>query len=107
MGDETDRIRLKLATRRWGLRRVAVSLIGFTVLLLGLALVLLPGPGLLIVAFGFAILATEFVWAWRAKRYVERKARHAASRALRRHDDRSLTPRRPRDRDLPTDPFPR
>lgn len=90
MGHETDRIRLKLANRRWDLRRVGVTLVGFVVLLVGLALLMLPGPGLLVVLVGFAILATEFLWAWRAQRVVQRKARVALRRARRTRTGRSL-----------------
>ncbi|HKA15109.1 MAG TPA: TerC/Alx family metal homeostasis membrane protein [Myxococcota bacterium] len=45
--------------------RVVVGIVGFTVLALGLAMLVLPGPGLLVIPFGLAILATEFVWARR------------------------------------------
>ena len=45
--------------------RAAVVLAGFVVVLLGLALIPLPGPGLLVVAGGLALLALEFVWAER------------------------------------------
>lgn len=69
---------------------MAVTLIGFMVLMLGVALLLLPGPGLLVIAFGFAILATEFVWAWRAKRFVQTKARSTRHRTQRSRSDRSL-----------------
>lgn len=79
----TDQIRAKLANRRWDLRRVVVTLLGFLVVLVGLALLLLPGPGLLVVALGFAILGTEFLWAWRMQRYVRTKARHAGRKAWR------------------------
>lgn len=79
----TDQIRAKLANRHWDLRRVAVTLLGFLVVLIGLVLLLLPGPGLLVVALGFAILGTEFLWAWRMQRYVRTKARHAGRRAWR------------------------
>lgn len=92
MGDDTDRIRLKLANRRWDSRRVAVTLVGFLVLLVGLVLLMLPGPGLLVIALGFAILATEFVWAWRAKRFIQAKARSARHRTRRLRTDRSLPP---------------
>lgn len=84
MGHETDRIRLKLAHRKWDARRVAVTLVGVCVLLLGIVLMALPGPGTLVVVLGFAILATEYVWAWRAKRYLQRKARAAGTRVLNR-----------------------
>jgi Putative transmembrane protein (PGPGW) len=49
-------------------KRFAIALLGGTVLLVGLALLILPGPGLPIVAGGLAILATEFLWARRALR---------------------------------------
>ena len=49
---------------RW-LRRVIVAVIGFTVLLIGVAMIVLPGPALVVIPLGLAILATEFVWARR------------------------------------------
>jgi tellurite resistance protein TerC len=52
-------------------RRVIVAVIGGTVLLIGLALLVLPGPAILVIPLGLAILATEFVW---ARRWL-RKAR--------------------------------
>ena len=45
------------------IRRIAVGVVGFTVLLIGLALVVLPGPAVVVIPLGLAILATEFVWA--------------------------------------------
>ena len=50
------------------MKRFFIALIGGTVLLVGLALLVLPGPGLPVVAAGLAILATEFFWARRAMR---------------------------------------
>ncbi|MDD2900005.1 MAG: PGPGW domain-containing protein [Desulfuromonadaceae bacterium] len=44
-------------------RRVAVILIGFTILAAGLAMIVLPGPAIVVIPIGLAILATEFVWA--------------------------------------------
>jgi uncharacterized protein (TIGR02611 family) len=49
--------------------RAAVALAGFVVVLAGLAMIPLPGPGLLIIAAGLAILALEFAW---AERWLER-----------------------------------
>jgi len=48
------------------MKKVIVALVGGTVLLVGMALLVLPGPGLPIIAVGIAILATEFLWARRA-----------------------------------------
>jgi hypothetical protein len=44
-------------------RRIVVAIIGFTVLLFGIALIVLPGPAFIVIPLGLAILATEFVWA--------------------------------------------
>src|SRR5215831_5277430 len=46
-----------------GIRRLIVGVIGGTILLIGLALLFLPGPALLVIPLGLAILATEFAWA--------------------------------------------
>lgn len=45
--------------------RAGVVLAGFLIVLAGLAMIPLPGPGLLVVAAGLAVLALEFVWAER------------------------------------------
>ena len=47
------------------MRRIIVFLIGSTVLLAGVLMLVLPGPGILVIIVGLAILATEFVWAER------------------------------------------
>ena len=48
---------------RHHLIRVAAAIGGFLVVLLGIILIPLPGPGLLVVAVGLAVLALEFAWA--------------------------------------------
>lgn len=53
--------------------RGAVGTVGLGVVVLGLLLVPLPGPGWLIVFAGLAILATEFEWAARLLRFARRK----------------------------------
>jgi len=44
-------------------RKLIISVIGFTVLLIGVAMVVLPGPAFIVIPIGLGILATEFVWA--------------------------------------------
>lgn len=44
-------------------KRIAVTVVGAGVLAGGLAMLVLPGPGILVVALGFAILGTEYAWA--------------------------------------------
>ncbi len=61
------------------MKKLFIALIGGTVLLLGLAMLILPGPGVLVIAAGLGILATEFLWARRAWR----KARGTVARARR------------------------
>ena len=50
------------------MKKFFIALVDGTVLLLGLAMLVLPGPGALVIAGGLAILATEFIWARRAMR---------------------------------------
>jgi uncharacterized protein (TIGR02611 family) len=55
-------------------RRVIVSVIGATVLLIGIALLVLPGPAFIVIPVGLAILATEYAWARRWLKKVRRMA---------------------------------
>jgi uncharacterized protein (TIGR02611 family) len=63
------------------MKKVIIALVGGTVLLVGVALLVLPGPGLLIIAFGIAILATEFLWARRALKNAKGAVAKARSRS--------------------------
>lgn len=47
------------------LRKLIVAVIGGTILLIGIALIVLPGPAFIVIPIGLAILATEFAWARR------------------------------------------
>ena len=44
-------------------RKVVVGSIGFPVLFAGIAMIVLPGPAMIVIPLGLAILATEFDWA--------------------------------------------
>ena len=50
------------------LRRFLIGTIGFSVVLIGLVMIVLPGPAIIIVPLGFAILASEFAWTRRVWR---------------------------------------
>lgn len=50
-------------------KRIIVIIFGFTILLLGIALLFLPGPGILTIILGLFILSAEYLW---AKRLLER-----------------------------------
>ena len=57
------------------IKRVVISVIGVTVLLIGIALLVLPGPAFIVIPVGLAILATEYAW---ARRWLK-KAREIAA----------------------------
>lgn len=44
-------------------RKWFLIMIGFTVLILGIVLIFLPGPAIIVIPIGLAILAGEVVWA--------------------------------------------
>lgn len=56
-------------------RRLVRIVIGFTVLLAGIAMLVLPGPGILVVGLGLLILSAEFLWARRLLEKVKRLGR--------------------------------
>ena len=70
-------------------KRTAVAVLGGALVVAGVAMLVLPGPGLLVVVAGFAVLATEFVWAERALRYSKERAGNAGSAVKRRVTRRS------------------
>lgn len=58
-------------------KRIVVAVIGGTVTLIGIALLVLPGPAFIVIPIGVSILATEFYW---ARRWLK-KARDIAARS--------------------------
>jgi uncharacterized protein (TIGR02611 family) len=63
-------------------RRIIVAVVGATVLLIGIALLVLPGPAFIVIPIGLAILATEFAWA----RHWLNKVRGIASSVISRRN---------------------
>ncbi len=68
---------LKLDELTPGVRRALVGVTGGTLLLVGIAMLVLPGPAFIVIPLGLALLGTEFAW---ARRSVE-KARNLLKRA--------------------------
>lgn len=64
-------------------KRLAVSIGGLVLLALGLVLMVLPGPGILFIIAGLAVLATEYVWAQRMLNYAREKADQAKNAVMR------------------------
>lgn len=66
------------ATRRAGaqVRRAAILVVGLVVVLAGVALLALPGPGMIVIIVGLLILSAEFDW---AQRWLDIAVEKAAS----------------------------
>lgn len=62
--------------------QVGVFIVGLAVVAAGAAMLVLPGPGWVVIFGGMAIWATEFVWAQLVLRWTKRKVTEAAQRAL-------------------------
>jgi len=73
VGITTKRMNLPIARCRLflcqpdlhSLRKLAIAVVGGSVVLVGIAMLVLPGPAILVIPLGLAILATEFLWARR------------------------------------------
>jgi uncharacterized protein (TIGR02611 family) len=57
---------------KWA-RRVVITITGFTVLLVGIALIVLPGPAFIVIPAGLAILGLEFAWARHTLRALRKR----------------------------------
>lgn len=49
-------------TYKWA-RRIVITIVGFSVLLVGIAMIVLPGPAFVVIPAGLGILSLEFAWA--------------------------------------------
>lgn len=61
------------------IRKLVYSVIGITVLLIGIAMIVLPGPAFIVIPIGLAILASEYAWA----RRIIRRGRVFVGRRMR------------------------
>ncbi|WP_026552399.1 PGPGW domain-containing protein [Arthrobacter sp. H20] len=61
------------------IRRVAIEVAGWTLVVLGIAALVLPGPGLLMLAAGLAVLSLRYVWADRLLHPIKARALEAAA----------------------------
>jgi len=71
-----------------GARRIAVIVAGSVLLVVGIALLVLPGPGIPLIVAGLALLGTQFPRARRALEWLRARARSALA-ALRARDQRT------------------
>jgi uncharacterized protein (TIGR02611 family) len=73
LADVKDPVRL--------LRRIAVTVVGTVILVVGIVLLVAPGPGLVVIALALAVFAIEYQWARRNLAAVRERARSAALKA--------------------------
>jgi uncharacterized protein (TIGR02611 family) len=64
-------------------KRIAITIAGVVVILAGVAMLVLPGPGWLVIFLGLSILATEYVWAERLLKNAREKAGRAKDAVFR------------------------
>ena len=63
------------------LKRLIMAVTGFTVLLVGMAMIVLPGPAIIVLPAGLAILAGEFAWARNVLEKIKTKIRKISEEA--------------------------
>jgi uncharacterized protein (TIGR02611 family) len=67
-----------------GARRIGVLVVGLALVAAGVVMLVIPGPGLLVILAGLALLATEFAWAQRLLVKVRERAKHLTDQVRRR-----------------------
>jgi tellurite resistance protein TerC len=55
------------------MRKILVGIMGGTVLLIGVIMIVTPGPAIVVIPIGLGILATEFAWARHYKEKLDAK----------------------------------
>ena len=72
--------RLAIASYRQA-RRAVILLIGSSVLVIGAAMILLPGPAFIVIPLGLTILSIEFAWARRWLKEMRARVQEAREKA--------------------------
>jgi uncharacterized protein (TIGR02611 family) len=71
-----------MAPLNWSLRqakRLIVTIVGVTVLGIGIAMIVLPGPAVVVIPLALGILATEFAWARKLLSSVRERIRKSTT----------------------------
>jgi len=71
-------------------RRIVVVVVGTSVLLLGIVMLVTPGPAVVVIPVGLAILAVEFVW---ARQWLRKLRQMISRRNAENHGQRAETHR--------------
>ena len=67
-------------------KRIVITVVGVTVLLLGAIMLVTPGPGLVVIPLGLAILSIEFAW---ARSWLRRLRAEISNRASKKRQERA------------------
>ena len=60
-------------------RKILVLVVGVTIVIIGVAMMVLPGPATVVIPLGLALLGTEFLWARRLLKYILDEAKAAVN----------------------------
>ena len=63
-------------------KRLVLEIVGWTLVVVGIAALVLPGPGLLMIFGGLVVLSQQYEWAERRVRPVEIRAKKAAAESV-------------------------
>ena len=61
------------------LKRLIVAVVGMTVLVIGIAMIVLPGPAVVVIPLALGMLATEFAWARKLLHIVRERIQRTAN----------------------------
>jgi tellurite resistance protein TerC len=76
-------------------RRIVIAVLGATIVLLGVAMLVLPGPGLLTIVLGLMLLGVEFAFARRWLKRIKHETRQVAEKVARKVGRRGGPPGSP------------
>lgn len=62
-------------------KRAGIFVVGWVIVLAGIAMLVLPGPGLLVIIAGLSVLGIEFAWAAKLRDQAKDKAKAATEKA--------------------------
>ena len=63
-------------------KRIGLEIVGWTLLVVGIAALVLPGPGLLMMAGGIVLLSQQYEWAERRVEPIKREALRGAAKSV-------------------------
>ncbi len=69
--------------------KLIVLIIGLTIILIGLIMLVTPGPAIIVIPIGLAVLASEFVWAKRILNKLKEEGKKMRSSVFHTNSDRS------------------